>query len=74
MELDLHGEKHQDVDRIVENFILSNNTPMTIITGNSEMMRDLVIKALSRHLYDWICYSHNAGMLTVVEGDNRGKL
>ena len=46
MKLDLHGVKHPDVDRIVENFILSNNTPVKIITGRSDMMKDLVIKVL----------------------------
>ena len=36
--LDLHGVKHEDVDRIVENFVLLNDVPMKIITGNSEKM------------------------------------
>ena len=30
--LDLHGIKNEDVDRIVENFVLLNNPPMEIIT------------------------------------------
>ena len=34
--LDLHGVKHEDVDRLVENFVLLNEVPMKIITGNSE--------------------------------------
>ena len=36
--LDLHGVKHEDVDRLVENFVLLNSPPMKIITGNSERM------------------------------------
>tara|TARA_Y100001963_G_C6493606_1_gene314586 strand:- start:81 stop:281 length:201 start_codon:yes stop_codon:yes gene_type:complete len=47
--LDLHGIRHDEVDRIVENFVLLNNSPMRIITGNSDRMRDLVIKVLDRH-------------------------
>tara|TARA_Y100000593_G_C4115954_1_gene240268 strand:- start:233 stop:433 length:201 start_codon:yes stop_codon:yes gene_type:complete len=47
--LDLHGIRHKEVDRLVENFVLLNNTPMRIITGNSHRMRDLVIKVLDRH-------------------------
>ena len=35
-ELDLHRMKHEDVDRLVENFVLLNEPPMKIITGNSE--------------------------------------
>jgi hypothetical protein len=42
--LDLHGVRHSEVDRVVENFILMNqsNLPLTIICGNSERMVDLV--------------------------------
>jgi len=44
MKLDLHGVKHQDVDMIVENFILLNqgSFPLTIICGNSPKMISLV--------------------------------
>ena len=47
--LDLHGIRHEEVDRLVENFVLLNDSPMRIITGNSHRMRDLVIKVLDRH-------------------------
>ena len=47
--LDLHGIRHSEVDRLVENFVLLNDSPMRIITGNSHRMRDLVIKVLDRH-------------------------
>ena len=46
--LDLHGVKHEDVDRIVENFVLLNKPPLTIITGNSDRMRELVTFVLDR--------------------------
>ena len=47
--LDLHGIKHEDVDRLVENFVLLNNPPIRIITGNSNQMRDIVVEVLDRH-------------------------
>ena len=47
--LDLHGIKHEDVDRLVENFVLLNQPPLRIITGNSGQMMDLVNKVLQRH-------------------------
>ena len=47
--LDLHGIKHEDVDRLVENFVLLNNPPLTIITGNSQKMSEIVREVLVRH-------------------------
>ena len=52
-ELDLHGVKHEDVDRLVENFVLLNKPPLTIITGNSQIMTKLVLDVLNRHDIDW---------------------
>ena len=49
--LDLHGTRHEDVDRLVENFVLMNEAPVTIICGNSEEMAQLVRKVLDR-IYD----------------------
>ena len=47
--LDLHGVRHSEVDRLVENFVLLNEPPLTIITGNSDRMSDLVKDVLDRH-------------------------
>ena len=47
--LDLHGKRHDDIDRIVENFILLNECPLKIITGNSSRMKELVQDVLKRH-------------------------
>ena len=47
--LDLHGVRHAEVDRMVENFVLLNDPPLRIITGNSGQMMDLVNKVLHRH-------------------------
>ena len=46
--LDLHGISHDQVDRVVENFVLLNQDriPLEIICGNSQRMIDLVISVL----------------------------
>jgi len=48
--LDLHGIKHDQVDRTVENFVLLNQDqiPLEIICGNSQRMIDLVLLVLER--------------------------
>ena len=61
--LDLHGVKHEDVDRIVENFVLLKTSPLTIICGNSDRMIGLVRDTLDR-IYDnhdigWHMSNHN---------------
>ena len=48
-ELDLHGVRHYDVERLVENFVLLNDPPLTIISGNSERMRQIVVNTLMNH-------------------------
>lgn len=56
--LDLHGIRHGDVDRMVENFILVNQgeLPLEIICGNSGKMIQLVHAVTNRlgletHMY-----------------------
>ena len=51
--LNLHGVKHEDVDRLVENFVLLNSPPMRIITGNSEKMMLMTLDVLNRHDFLW---------------------
>ena len=48
--LDLHGVRHHEVDRLVENFILMNQKllPLTIICGNSPTMINLVQTVIKR--------------------------
>lgn len=50
MDLDLHGVRHHDVDRVVENFIYlnQNNMPLKIICGNSNTMIELVQDVIDR--------------------------
>ena len=47
--LDLHGIRHEEVERLLENFILLNNPPLTVITGNSEYMREALIQFCIKH-------------------------
>tara|TARA_B100002019_G_scaffold244660_1_gene221707 strand:- start:595 stop:834 length:240 start_codon:yes stop_codon:yes gene_type:complete len=46
--LDLHGERHPDVETLVEDFILNNQKelPLIIICGNSAKMIKIVSKTL----------------------------
>lgn len=48
--LDLHGARHSDVDRLVENFIYLNqyHVPLKIICGNSMVMIRLVKQVTDR--------------------------
>lgn len=50
MELDLHGVRHLEVDRLVENFIYLNqqHVPLRIICGNSHGMILLVKEVTDR--------------------------
>ena len=61
--LDLHGTRHEEVDRLVENFVLLEQSPLTIMCGNSDKMISLVRETLDR-LYDnhqigWHMSNHN---------------
>jgi hypothetical protein len=49
-QLDLHGVRHSEVDRIVENFLFQYQAdlPLLIICGNSNRMVDLVKRVTDR--------------------------
>tara|TARA_B100000424_G_scaffold173393_1_gene133748 strand:+ start:774 stop:977 length:204 start_codon:yes stop_codon:yes gene_type:complete len=64
-ELDLHGVRHHEVDRKVENFVLLEEKPIRIITGNSDEMRRLVINVLERHHMNY--WSFKQGQLTILK-------
>jgi hypothetical protein len=63
--LDLHGIRHHDVDRLVENFVLIKKPPMRIITGNSDRMIELVIKVLDRYNIDYERF--RPGQITILK-------
>lgn len=50
MDLDLHGVRHYDVDRVVENFVYINqgSVPLTVICGNSARMLALAKESINR--------------------------
>ena len=52
-QLDLHRIRHEEVDRMVENFIFLNELPIEIITGNSTKMQELVIDVLERNEFEY---------------------
>lgn len=64
-QLDLHGIRHQDVDALVENFVLSNQNsfPLTVICGNSVKMVQLAEATLNRIGCEYTMYRF--GVLTV---------
>ena len=64
-ELDLHGVRHHEVDWKVENFVLLEEKPIRIITGNSDEMRRLVINVLERHHMNY--WSFKQGQLTILK-------
>ena len=71
LKLDLHGKRHEDIDRIVENFILLSEIPSKIITGNSFKMKQLVVSVIERHGFDWKYDVPNYGCLIITEGTHQ---
>ena len=65
MKIDLHGIRHRDVDRLVENFVLLNQekAPLEIVCGNSQKMIDLVMEVVRR--LDCENYEQLQGMVVV---------
>lgn len=63
--LDLHGIRHHEVDRLVENFVLCNQDrlPLTIICGNSDKMVELSLAVLKRLQCE--IYQPRFGVITV---------
>ena len=64
-ELDLHGIRHQEVDALVENFVLTNQNrfPLTVICGNSVKMVKLAEDTLNRIGCEYTMYRF--GVITI---------
>ena len=65
--LDLHGVRHEEVERLLENFILLNEPPLKVITGNSDHMKSKLESFCSKHkitLERWA----NWGEYTILAG------
>ena len=66
--LDLHGLRHHQVELLVENFVLMNELPVKVITGNSPTMKKLVQSVLDRHdLTSYVESDWNLGSIIVHE-------
>jgi hypothetical protein len=66
--LDLHGARHDDVERLVENFILLTDMPVKVITGNSLFMKSVVFDLAERHGFQWEYESFwNLGAVVLTE-------
>lgn len=67
--LDLHGIKHVDVPRLVDQFIweqMNKNTKeIEIITGISQVMKDIVITNLKDYEMTYIDVWDNPGKIIV---------
>ena len=68
--LDLHGIRHNEVERLVENFVILNEPPLTIICGNSDRMISIVNfklnELLKTHLRDNVIDSWRWGVIRVL--------
>ena len=60
-ELDLHGVKHEDVEKLVEEAILISSETLRIITGNSVEMRKIVFQTLLKNKAKSITLAKNLG-------------
>jgi len=65
--LDLHGTRHGDVEMLLENFILLNEPPLTIITGNSHYMQGALETFCSKYDINYERWA-NWGEYTILSG------
>ena len=65
--LDLHGVRHEEVERLLENFILLNKPPLKVITGNSDYMRYKLERFCSKHHINYERWA-NWGEYTILAG------
>ena len=66
--LDLHGEKHEESEFLVSVFIENNidNLPIEIVTGNSGIMKNIVMKIVKKHnLKAYTKTDYNLGCLVI---------
>ena len=63
---DCHNKSHFQVKDEFENWLLLNNVPMDVITGNSEEMKKIVIDILLKHDYGFFISQYNQGSIKVI--------
>lgn len=68
--LNLHGIRHHEVERLVEDFVLTHDFPLEIVTGNSVVMQRIVREVCERYglTCDFPNY-YNLGSFVVRESD-----
>ena len=66
-ELDLHGVRHEEVERLLENFILLNNRHLKVITGNSTHIQSKLEMFCSKHKISYERWA-NWGEYTILAG------
>ena len=65
-EIDLHGVKHDEVQFILADHLFwQSKSSCTIITGNSEKMKKIVIDWLEKHKYSYFISWNNLGKIVV---------
>ena len=67
--LDLHGVKHGEVDKLLENFYFWKgkiNNKSIIITGDSSDMQTIVLKFLNTNNFSYIVPTYNSGIIEVI--------
>ena len=52
-EIDLHRVKHEEVRTLIENYIFQKSPPIKIITGHSTQMREIVVRTLIEHGFEY---------------------
>jgi|LauGreDrversion4_2_1035121.scaffolds.fasta_scaffold04841_9 hypothetical protein len=65
--LDLHGKKHNEVSNLIEDYILTTKTPFSIITGNSNTMKNITTNILDNYKFKWVIFSANLGEIIILE-------
>lgn len=65
---DCHGKTYFEVEDKLANWLLLNQdrTPIHIITGNSEKMREVVVKILNGYGFKYGVPDYNQGMIIVL--------
>ena len=65
--LDLHAVRHEEVERLLENFIFLNKPTLKVITGNSDYMRAKLESFCSKHHINYERWA-NWGEYTILAG------
>ena len=69
--LDLHGLRHSNVETNLESWLIMEynqfNFPLTVITGNSKRMKQLVYQASEKQEFKYRVHPTNPGALIIYD-------